>query len=56
MGIGANDMSTKQNDETQSRWYMVNKVTHFLQATFKNIITYRIAAAWHFFNVQREAA
>ena len=25
MGIGTNDMSTKQNDETQSRWYMVNK-------------------------------
>ena len=25
MGIGENDMSTKQNDETQSRWYMVNK-------------------------------
>ena len=25
MGIGTNDMSTKQNDETQSRWYMANK-------------------------------
>ena len=25
MGLGENDMSTKQNDETQSRWYMVNK-------------------------------